>query len=259
MTELFGKRRVMVSGSSNLWFNAFSDTPQLSGGHEPTSPNWMQRVGVFIIYSGMNAGARSGEIAVLWLKAFGVHGINVPGPGSREPSNPFDNANKFEGLLPVLWRDANDTIYRVPQRSDALVYVVPEGALVTREPAHGLDVDEIRRYVAALEDPSLALPETIWRNSRSAVIRTAIEPGQAVSVQVNHFPGWKATVGGVRQLAFRDGLGLLGIRPDCRGPCEIELFYDGGTEHVATRVAHFFAMMGTLCWLGVAAWRRFRS
>jgi hypothetical protein len=259
MTELVGKRRVMVSGSSSMWFNVFSDTPQLSGGHEPTSPNWMQRVGVFIVYTGLNAGPQGGEIAVLWLKAFGVHGINVPGIGSREPSNPFDNPNKFEGLLPVLWRDANDTIYRVPQRSDSLVYVLPENATVTREPAHGLDVEEIRRYVAALEDPSLALPEVVWRNSQSAVIRTTIEPGQVLSVQVNHFPGWKATAGGVRQPTFRDGLGLLGIRPDCRGPCEIELVYDGGMEHVATRVAHFFAMIGTLCWLGVTAWRRFRS
>ncbi len=259
MTELFGKRRVMVSGSSNLWFNVFSDTPQLSGGHEPTSPNWMQRVGVFIIYTGMNAGSQGGEIAVLWLKAFGVHGINVPGQGSAERLNLFDNPNKFEGLLPIAWRDATDTIYRVPQRSESLVYTVPESALVTRQPAHGLDVEEIRHYVAALEDPSLALPGVVWRDSRSAMIKAALEPGQVISVQVNHFPGWKASVDGVPQAVFRDGLGLLGIRPGCRGPCEIELVYDGGAEHVATRVAHFFTMMGVLCWLGLGAWRRFRS
>ena len=259
MTELFGKRRVMVSGSASMWFNIFSDTPQLSGGHEPTSPNWIQRVAVFIIYSGMNAGPRDGEIAILWLKAFGVHGINVPGAGSGEPSNPFDNPRKFEGLLPVVWRDATDTIYRVPQRSESLVYAIPESAVIAREPAHGLDVEEIRRYVAALEDPSLMLPEVTWRSSRSAVIRATIEPQQVISVQVNHFAGWKATAGGVSQPTFRDGLGLLGIRPDCRGPCEIELVYDGGIEHVVTRAAHFFVMMGTLVWLGVTAWRRSRT
>jgi hypothetical protein len=219
----------------------------------------MQRVGVFVIYTGMNAGSQGGEISVLWLKAFGVHGISVPGPGSRELWNPFDNPNKFEGLLPVVWQDATDTIYRVPQRSDSLVYVIPDSATITREPEHGLDVEEIRRYVAALEDPSLALPEVTWRSSGSAVIRSTIEPGQVISVQVNHFSGWKAMAGGVPQPVFRDGLGLLGIRPDCRGPCEIELVYDGGLEHAATRAAHFFVMMGTLFWLSVTAWRRFRS
>ena len=134
MTELFGERRVMASGTCSLWLSVFSDTPQLSGGHEPSSPNWMQRVAVFIIYSGMNAGPRDGEIAALWLKAFGVHGVHVPGPESHEHDKPFGNPHKFEGLLPVVWQEAGDTIYAVPQRSASLVYVTPRSALVDKEP-----------------------------------------------------------------------------------------------------------------------------
>jgi hypothetical protein len=255
LTELFGERRVMASGTCSLWLSVFSDTPQLSGGHEPSSPNWMQRVGVFMIYSGMNAGPREGEIAVLWLKAFGVHGVHVPGPESREHDKPFVNPRKFEGLLQVIWQEGGDTIYAVPQRSNSLVYVVPRSALVDQQPVHGLDVERIERYVNAIEDAALPLPEVTWRSSHAALIRAELAPDQAVSVQVNYAAGWKATVDGRLQPVSRDGLGLQVIQPDCRGPCEIELVYDGGLERQATRVASIIAMVGVLAWFG-ATWRK---
>jgi hypothetical protein len=255
MSELFGNRRVMVSGSCSLWFNVFSDAPQLSGGHHPSAPNWIQRVAVFTIYSGMNAGPRDGEVAVLWLKAFGAHAVNVPGPGSSETYKPFSNPRQFEGLLPVAWQDDNDTIYQVPQRSNTLVYVVPRDALVTETPQHGLDVEGVSRYVAAIEDPSLPLANVTWRNSHSAVIRAHLDPEQVVSTQINYAAGWKATVGGARQPAFRDGLGLLAVRPGCQGLCEIELVYDGGAERTATRSISVAVTIGVLVWLA-AGWRR---
>jgi hypothetical protein len=136
LTELFGERRVMASGTCSLWLSVFSDTPQLSGGHEPSSPNWMQRVGVFMIYSGMNAGPRDGEIAVLWLKAFGVHGVHVPGPESREHDKPFENPRKFVGMLQLISQEGGDTNYAVPHRSNSHVYVVPRSALENQQPVH---------------------------------------------------------------------------------------------------------------------------
>jgi hypothetical protein len=255
LTQLFGGRRVMASGTCSIWLSVFSDTPQLSGGHEPSSPNWMQRIAVFTTYTGMNAGPRDGEIAVLWLKAFGVHAVHVPGPESREHDKPFANPRKFEGLLPVVWQEAGDTIYAVPQRSDSLVYAAPRSALVDQEPRHGLDVEQIERYVNAIEDPALPLPEVTWRSSHSALIRATLAPEQALSVQINYASGWKATVDGRTQPVGRDGLGLLVIQPDCRGPCEIELVYDGGLERQATRAASIATMIGVLAWLAIA-WRK---
>jgi hypothetical protein len=165
------------------------------------------------------------------------------------------NPRKFEGLLPAVWREAGDTIYAVPQRSDSLVYVAPWSALVDQEPRHGLDVEQIERYVNAIEDQALPLPEVTWRGSHSALIRATLAPEQAVSVQINHALGWKATADGRALPVSRDGLGLLVIEPDCSGPCEIELVYDGGLERQATRAASIVAMIGVLAWLAIT-WRK---
>ena len=127
--------RAMVSGDPEYIFNLYTDNPQLSAGHEPTAPNWMQRVAVFIVYTGMNAGEHDAEDSIFWLKAYGVHTIYVPGPASREHYHPIVNPHKFDGVLPVLWHDEDDTIYAVPQRSGSLAHVMPREALVTR-PAH---------------------------------------------------------------------------------------------------------------------------
>ena len=74
----------MVAGSPAFWFNVFTDTPQLAGGHDPFAPNWLTRIAVFTMYSGMNAGQRDAEVCILWLKAYGCHAINVSGPESLE-------------------------------------------------------------------------------------------------------------------------------------------------------------------------------
>lgn len=237
MAELFQGRRVMAAGSPSFWLNVFQNTPQLSGGHEPFNLNWMIRVAVFTLFSGMNAGERDAEICILWLKAFGVHGINVPGPGSAEPYRPFRrNPAIFEGLLPVVRRLPNDTIYGVPQRSTGLAYVTPTAALVRRPPVLGLDVGEVERYVAAIEDRSLPVPFFETHGPGEAVIRAVLQPGHVISVQMNYHPGWRATVDGVPQPVFADGLGMMVIHPQCRESCTVHLQYDGGWEARLTRI-----------------------
>jgi hypothetical protein len=242
-------RRVMVSGSTAFWYNVFTDDPQLSGGNDATALNWMQRVAVFIIYSGLNAGDRDGEIAVLWLKAFGVHAISVPGSDSEEYYKPFGNPRKFEGLLPVLWRDGDDTIYGVPQRSASLARMIPAGAVVQRTPAHGVDIAPLQPYVAAIEDPSLPAAEFTWRSRHAAVVRTNAAPDQLLSIQMNWHPGWRASVNGEQREIFADKLGLIVVRPRCNGPCEIELVYDGGVERTVAVWLRALAALGALAWL----------
>jgi hypothetical protein len=67
-------QRVLLAGDTEYIFNLFSDNPQMSAGHEPTAPNWMQRVAVFTIQTGMNAGDRDAEYSIFWLK-----GLRQPG------------------------------------------------------------------------------------------------------------------------------------------------------------------------------------
>jgi hypothetical protein len=219
-------------------------------------PNFMLRIATFTIYSGMNAGARDGEIAALWLKALGAHAVSVPGPKSEESYKPFANPNKFEGLLPVLWREGGDAIYGVPARSASLAHVMAAGEVVHDPPVNGLDTPELERYAAALDSP--AYPEAAWRwtSRHSAVIDATIAPGQVVSVQTTYHPGWTATAGGVPQRISRDGLGFLTVKPACQGPCRITLSFDGGREW---RIACLLSLAAMLAVLGLACagfWRR---
>jgi hypothetical protein len=213
----------MLSGDPEYIFNLFSDNPQMSAGHEPTAPNWMQRVAVFTIYTGMNAGDRDAAISIFWLKAFGDQAIYVPGPKSREHYHPFPNSHKFDGLLPVLWHDEDDTIFRVPQRTLSLARVIPREAEVTRQPIHGLDTEPARAYVAALDDTTLPLADLQWQSPTRATIRTSIQPGQLISVQETWMPGWRATINGRTVPVHGDKLGLIVVDPTCNGACQIDL------------------------------------
>ncbi len=228
--------RALVSGDPEYIFNLYTDSPQLSAGHDPTAPNWMQRVAVFIVYTGLNAGAHDAEDSIFWLKAFGTHTVYVPGPASREHYHPIVNPHKFDGLLPVLWRDEDDTIYEVPQPSGSMAHVIPREALVIRQPIHGLDLDPARAYVAALDDPSLPLARLHWTSPSRAAIDAEMTPGELVSVQETWMKGWEARANGRAVRVFGDKLGLIVIDPNCSGPCHIELSFGLTAEGWIARI-----------------------
>jgi hypothetical protein len=248
--------RVMAPGSVSFYMNAFTDTPQLGGGAEQGTPNWENRVALYVLYSGQNAGAEDGQISVVWLKAFGVHAVAVGGPRSGEYYKPFVNPRKFAGLLPEVYRDGDDYIYAVPSRTGSLAHVVREADLVREAPIHGLDVGQVRRYVAALEDPVLPIAEMTWTSRHSARIVADLHRDQFVSVQVTYHPGWRAVVNGARRRVIGDKIGLIAIEPQCEGRCTIELLYDGGIEMRAAKTASLASLAGCLAWAAVARWRR---
>ena len=244
-------QRVLVAGENEFWFNLFADNPQLSAGHDPSAPNWMQRVAVYIIYSGQNAGDRDGPMSVFWLKAFGVGAVTVAGPGSRDHYHPIVHPKKFDGLLPLVWREDDDSIYQVPLRSASLAHVIPASAIVRRQPIHGLDIDPVRAYVAALDDASLPPATLTWTNPERGRISTTVAPGQVVSLQINYDPGWQAWVDGRPLRVLRDQIGLTIIEPDRPGKCVIDVEFSGGTERricSAVSLTAVVALLGMLLW-----------
>jgi hypothetical protein len=254
MDEHMDGRRVMISGAYSFPFNVFTDTPQLHGGHDPMLPNPVLPIAVFAIYSGLNTGAEDAAITMIWLQALGAHAISVPGPGSGEYYKPFANPHKFEGVLPVLWREGDDTIYGVPARSGSLAHLVTEDAVIRRMPENGLDVAELRRYVTALNDPASPDTRFVWRSRSAAEIYVQPRQNAVVSVQMTHHPGWRAWVGDREIPVARDGLGFVVLRPDCETPCTVRLHYDGGPELRWTAVASASVMLG----VGAAVSRRRR-
>jgi hypothetical protein len=250
-SNLFGQR-IMMSGSLGSFLNTFTNVPQLSAQPYTTAPNWVEQIAVYTIYIAQNTGERDAEYSLLWLKAFGAQAVAVPGPGSPEYWKPFTWPRKFDGMLPVLWRQDDTTIYRVPQPSAGLAHVVPRDSPVRRKPVHGLDVEEVRGFVAALDDPAAPPADLQWQGSRRAVIRATPPPGDVISIQINYHAGWSAHVGARECKLSEDGLGLMVAEPECTGACEITLEYNGGWEAKLCRAASAAVLLLLLVWSTIA-------
>jgi hypothetical protein len=228
--------RVLAAGTVEFWLDAWGETPQLGGGFLQGVINPEFRVGSYFITA-----LPDGPGAILWMKAFGVHAVEVNGPRSHELFKDFIAPKKFDGLLEELWRSDDDVIYRVP--GDSLAHVVPPDSLVKRPPVNGLDTAEMQHFVSALSKPAAFA----WHGTHSAGIDARIGPGEVVSVQENYHPGWHADKGRI----FKDGLGLMAIEPACTGDCHIELTYDGGLEMQVATWTSRLALVGGLVWIWI--------
>ena len=209
----------------------------------------MQLVAVYTIESGQNAGASDGPISILWLKAFGCGAVTVPGPASRDPFHPIANPRKFDGLLPEVWSEGDNSVYQVPLRSASLAHVIPVSAVVARRPIDGLDVGQLRRFVTALEDPSLPLASLAWRDPSRGRIVAGVAPSQTISVQINYDPGWRASRAGQALRIRPDGLGMTIVEPECSGECVVDLEFRGGAERSACLGIALFTAAGVLIML----------
>ena len=239
-------QRVLVASEAEFLFNLFADNPQMSGGHDTSAPSWIERVAVFTILTGQNADDQDGPISILWLKVFGCGAIVVPGAASKDYYHSIANPGKFEGRLPLLWRDAGDSIYRVPLPSTSLAHVIPKSAVVSRRPIHGLDVDPLLPYVAALEDPAAPVANISWNDPDHGRIVAKIGPSDVLSVQMIYDPGWQARVRGKLAVLKADQLGFIEIDPPCSGECSIDLVFDGGPERKIVLVVSLLAVAALL-------------
>jgi hypothetical protein len=226
--------RVLLPGSSAFWLTAFSDTPELDGGFAQgvTIPEYF--MAKYEIGTGTAAGSHAAEIAILWFKALGVQAVGVSGPGSTEVYKDFRHPEEFEGILQPLWRDGGDVLYRVGT-STSLAHVVAASDLVTKTPFNGIDVEPLRPYVAALENPSYPAAAFEWTSLHSARIQTDLPPNGVVSIQISWSAGWHARMNGQSVRVLKDGLGFMYLVPGTAGPVTISMDYDGGMEMVAAR------------------------
>lgn len=239
--------RVFLPGSMGPWFNALSDRAQFSGSSWSTAYNQVQQQGVYYLYSSDRSHL---DKNLLWLKAYAVQAVVVPGKDSPETWHPYQQPDKFDDALEVIWKERDTTMYRVPLKSLALAHLVREGSIVKRPPANGEDTDEIAQYVGDLDNPSLPGVAWEWTGPGSAVATAESADGQALSFQVSYHPGWKAKVNGEPVSLHSDGLGLMWLKPPRPGALRVELEYDGGREALLLRILSFTAF-ALLCLYGV--------
>jgi hypothetical protein len=243
--------RVFLPGSLAQWADDFAPVLQFSGGSWSMATNQsQQKANANIVF---NANPATRATALVWLKAFGVGAVGVSAPGSPDDWKPFGDPAKFSAL-PVLWSDSGITIHRVPLRSASLAHVVPPDAIVKRPPGNPEDDGAAARYVAALDDASLPLAAFEWLDPNHIRIRATASPGQAVSIQVGYHPGWHAAANGQHRAIYKDGLGLMWLRPECHGACAIDLDYDGGWQLWLCRLVSYLAMLLLLAAAIYAGW-----
>lgn len=250
-------RRVFAPGSISFWMNAFTDTPQLGGGFAQGIILPLLPAVDFQIGSGMNAAPHEGEVAIALLKAYGVHAVEVGGPKSREVFRPFLNPHKFDGLLPELYRDADDVIFAVPQRTRSLAHAMQREELLLAPiaPWDVIKLDRFQPFVDALDNPGYPQLDLVWRNRHEAALAASLKPEHVVSIQIAYHPGWEAAVNRRPAPVSADALGLIYLEPKCEGPCEIALTFTGGLEMRIARLAQLAAMLFSLGWVA-APWIR---
>jgi hypothetical protein len=243
--------RVMLPGSIAQWANAFTNIQQLSGSSWSMPYNPVQQRAVKAIYNGGSTPEQDARVSLAWLEAYGAGAIAVSGPHSDEFWKPFAHPAKFEGRLPVLWREGDVTIYQVPQRSSSLAHVLGESAILTSIPS----LETLERYAAALNDPTLPPARFQWDGRNRIHIRSMASPEQVISIQVSYNSGWRAKVNGQAANLRRDALGLMWLQPECHGACNVDLEYRGSWE---LRLCRYVSILGlfALCGLPLALRRR---
>jgi hypothetical protein len=236
--------RFFMPGSIAQWTNTFTSIQQFTGESFTMAINQVQQRANTAIVFGFGTPQQEVQATLTWLKAFGTGAIAISGKESMEFWKAFARPQKLDGLLPVLLQAGGVTVYRVPLREFTLAHIVPASEIVRHVPKGPDDTREVEKYVAGLDDASLPSTAFEWQGRNRIRIRTTVAPGQALSVQETYHPGWHAAIAGRLQKIQKDGLGLMWMRPDCVGACEIVMDYDGGWE---LRICRW------LSWLSFAA------
>jgi hypothetical protein len=249
-------QRVFFPGSVAMWANDFTNIQQLSGGSWSMATNQSEQKAEIQIVFGSGASGR--DASLTWLKAYGVSAVAVSARDSQEFWKPYADPSKFDSL-PLLWTEGGVSIRRVPVLSASLAHFVPADAIVQHAPGNPEDLGEVARYVSALDDPGLPLPEMEWRGLNRILIHTNATAGHALSVQVSYHSGWHAAANGEPRKIRKDGLGLMWLDPACNGPCQIDLHYDGGWELRICRVISYATIAGLVFWLMFRAFTRSRN
>jgi hypothetical protein len=154
---------------------------------------------------------RAGEDLVRALETLSAEFVVVDGPLSREYYRDFKNPRQFDGVLEPVWREEDDTIYKVPFSGVA-------GA--------GLNA--------------------FWQGPSDLWLEGPLPRSQPVSVKVNYDPGWRSEQDGRPIPVERDGLGFARLRANGSPMGRIHLKYRGTLEQYSMALLSAIAWIAGL-------------
>jgi hypothetical protein len=126
--------------------------------------------------------------------------------------------------------------------------VVHRRDLIVHKPANGIDVTELRPFVAALDDLTLPRARFAWQGVNAAKIDGILAPDHVLSVAINYDAGWTAVSKGHAVPVRPDGMGMIVLEPNCSGNCEVQMHWSQGWEPAFVISAFLFTLVACVAW-----------
>jgi hypothetical protein len=240
--------RVMSFGSISYWYTTWRDLPEVTGGADQGAQTLMPSLARYQIRIEGDP-----QRDVYWLQTLGADAIVLNDANSQEIYHEVVTPRKFTGLLPVIYDQNGDVVYRVPRRP-GLARVVDEQRISHLQPIpwYYKDKPELRAYAETLE--AIDTSATYARPSLNDIAISATTAlGQSVLVQENYDPGWKAFVDGKAARIETDIIGFMRVRPD-PGQHQIRFTYGMSPE---SRIGMWISIMSLLTLITLVASNRY--
>jgi hypothetical protein len=254
--QYFPDQRVFVSGTIRFWYNVWHDGQQADGISDQGILNPVLSTARWRILADHDP-----DLARHWLQALGVDILVVPGPTSQEPYQDFSkNWQVYEGRFPLLRDDGEgNRYYRIQRRATGIARIVDRARVkaASRVPLE-YETAQIRDYAEAVEaaPPGGGRPERArshWRNHDALDVDAETKAGEALLIQENYDPSWRAYVDGRTETIEPDTVGfmLLPLQP---GRHLVRLVFETPFEMIAGRVLALVSF-GLIGWLAIRGLR----
>lgn len=226
--------RILATGSLRFWFNTWHHIPQLGGGSEQGMLNDL----VIEPYYQATFG-EDPELTKVWMQAFGVGAIAVHEKSSTEVYHDYIKTDLFAKHMDTLYASGEgDFLYRIPRRFPERARIVSK-VQVDAVPAiaRPVNTDHLRAYAAAIEQGPDRKVSFVREAPDRIHLRGHFEEGDALVVQENYDPYWRAFTGAGASLPIRrDPLGFMIIDVPA-GDRDILLTFTLPRENALGRIA----------------------
>ena len=216
--------RLFTFGSVSFWYTTWRDLPEANGGSDQGAQTLMPPLARYQIRLGDDP-----QRDIYWLQALGVDAVMFHEAPSEEIYHEVTSPRKFMGILPVIYDNHGDIVYRVP-RGAGLGRVVDERQMSALQPIPWSNEDkpQLRAYAEAME--AAGGPVDYQRPAIDEIRITATtQPGQSILVQENYDPGWRAWVDG-RPAAIKTDIMQFMRVPTEAGKHQVRFAYQLATD-----------------------------
>jgi len=244
------RERVLPVGAIRFWFDVWADNEQPDGGSLQGMLNQVLPTASWQILH-----ATTAEMATLWLRALGTDAAVVLDKTAPGPYHDYEKPEQYLGVLPVLYdNDQGTRIYRVPRVYPGIARVVDNDQIHSIQPIiRGDNMDGLRKYVSAVEDPARPQATVAWNGPDETSIGATVRRGESILLQETWDPAWHAYENGMALPIRAEPLMDFMLIDAPEGSHQIQLRFETPLENRVGQVLFFVtaAVMIGLVVIGV--------